>query len=224
MDATILEGYSRKPLIWLLVLSLVCMAVLPATMTLADVIGGYMSEKLMGRTGVADSSLVIERTGVVSPALDMGLGPVVTTQAATNVNMDGGTSATLHGTLTDLNGFPTAIVYFEWGYDLAYGHVVGVQTLAAPGAFTTTINGFAGGEVIHFRSAGDADGTNYGSDQSFSASSPGFTVVNLLPLVFALFGIILIFMFKGSTVLMMITGFITVIGTIVLMQLINSLF
>jgi len=227
MDAAILQNYPHKALVWLLVLSLVCVAMLPATLTLADAIGGYMSETLMGRAGVADSSLLIERAGVLSPALDVGMGPIVTTQAASGI---GSTSATLHGTLTDLNGFPQSEVYFEWGYDLTYGNVAGGQTLAAPGVYSTAIAGLSSGATVHFRSVGDLDGTNYGSDESFvtpaapSMSGADTTVFQFLPLVFAVFGIVLLFVFRGNATLMLVTGFVTVSGVVILMQLVNSLF
>jgi len=183
-----------KKLYLLILFALFCL-LLPSVVVMAGGFGGLASEYLMGRTGVANSQLLLGRTGVDNSALDVGLAPIVSTLVASNVTMDAsGTHATLRGNVTDLNGFPAATVWFEWGYDTTYGNIAGVQTATGVGTYTTTINNFQPDRNVHYRFAGQTDGTLRGSDVVFLArGTPVFNLVNyVVPLVFVAMLILLL--------------------------------
>jgi len=129
-------------------------------------LGGLLSEKLVDRSGVADSNLLIGRVGVGDSSFQVGFGPRLSTLSATDVYMDGGAHATLRGRVTTLNGLPQATVWWEWGYDTAYGNTVGTQTITGIGVFEEDISGFDPNRVVYFRFAGEGDGVNYGASQT----------------------------------------------------------
>lgn len=161
-----MELVREKPKqLWLWVLLVtVLLLVYPYMVVFASELGGLVSEKLIGRSGVASSELLIGRGGVVDSNLDLGMGAIVSTLQATSI-----TDATtvLNGRLSDMNGMPQAIVYFEWGYDASYGNTSTSQTLTGPSDFLATIGGYDSKKTIHFRAASDTDGTLYGTDQTF---------------------------------------------------------
>jgi hypothetical protein len=64
--------------------------------------------------------------------------PSVTTNEATNVAQ---ASATLNGTLNDMGGATSCLVWFEWGATTSYGNSTSVQTITAPGSFSANISG-----------------------------------------------------------------------------------
>ncbi len=143
--------------------------------------GGYISEKVVDRSGVNNSNLLIGRSGVGVSDLDVVMSGIVAAAGATNIFMDGaGTHATLHGNLQNLNGFPQATVYFQWGYDTSYGHVSTSQVVVATGAFTADIQGFDPSQTIYYRAVVDTDGINYSSADSFVAEGAIVTGFNLL--------------------------------------------
>lgn len=151
---------------WLLfwVVAILSILMLPYIQTFASEIGGYISEKLIDRSGVASSELVIGRSGVNNSTLDMGMGAIVSTLPATNITDP---STVLNGRLSDMNGMPQAIAYFEWGYNTSYGNTSTSQTLTGTGDFSATIGGYDSKKTIHFRAVSDTDGTLYGADQIF---------------------------------------------------------
>ncbi|GAF82702.1 unnamed protein product, partial [marine sediment metagenome] len=65
--------------IWVAV-GLLILLMYPYTVVFASEVGGYMSEKLVGRSGVSSSSLVLSRG---DPQIDVGMGPLVGTLAPT---------------------------------------------------------------------------------------------------------------------------------------------
>ena len=177
----------RRLLFGIMAFSLISFYVLFPLTGFADALGGLISEKLVDRNGIANSSLLIERTGVGNPALDIGMAPALSTQDATNAHMNGGTYATLNGNVSDLNGFPGATVWFEWGYDTNYGNTVGTQSVAATGDYSTTLNNYDPAQIVHFRFASEADGTTYGDDKSFQSSgsaSNAYNLATILPIIF----------------------------------------
>ncbi len=112
------------------------------------------------------------RTKIAS--FKFGNSPSVNTLAATNVT---GATATLNGAINP-NGLSTNY-YFEWGTTVGYGNTTPVVNA---GSGTSTINvqadisGLTGGVVYHFRLAGvNSDGTNYGSDLTFSPGAASVT-------------------------------------------------
>lgn len=154
---------------WLLFgcLALLMLAMLPIVQVLASEIGGYISEKLIGRTGVATSELVIGRTGTNGEIIDLGMGAIVSTLQATNI---ADASTLLNGRLSDMNGMPKATVYFEWGYDASYGNTLTSQTLTGTGDFSAILSGYDSKNIIHFRAVSETDGTLYGADQTFEVT------------------------------------------------------
>lgn len=107
----------------------------------------------------------------------IGNAPIATTTAATLVTA---TTATLNGTVNP-NGLATTY-YFQWGTTTSYGTNT-TATSAGSGtsalSFSEPISGLIAGTTYHFRIvATNADGTNYGSDMSFS---PGLASVTTAP-------------------------------------------
>lgn len=159
-----LVGYKSKQLRLWLVLTAIILLVYPYITVFASELGGYISEKLISRSGVASSELVIGRSGVNNSTLDVGIGAIVSTLPATNI-VDASTM--LNGRLSDMNGMPQAIVYFEWGYNTGYGNTSSSQTLTGTGDFLATIGGYDSKKTIHFRAVSETDGTLYGANQTF---------------------------------------------------------
>ena len=100
-------------------------------------------------------------------------GPNVTTNAASLIAQS---SATLNGTVADVGVNVTAIT-FEYGLTTSYGlgGSANITTIAAfpggpiPVAVTRAVTGLTCGTTYHYRvSATDANGTNHGSDQTFT--------------------------------------------------------
>jgi len=153
----------------------------------ASGLGGYISEKLLERSGVTNSHILIDMSGVSNSSLDTGMSGRVTVSAASNIYMDGtGSHATLSGNLQDMNGFPSVTVYFEWGYDASYGHTTTSQVMATTGSFSATLDHFDPSETVYFRGVAVADGKNYSSPSSFVASGASFAWFNLLDAVVTL--------------------------------------
>jgi len=154
----------------------------------ASGLGGYISEKLISSSGTTNSAIVIDRFGVSGSNLDVTMGPVIGIMAPSSVTMDAlGTHATLRGSVTSLNGFPTSNIWFEWGYTPAYGSVTATQVANVAGIYTATINHYIGTETIYYRFVGQTDGTNYSNGSSFNlmdyTSSGGNPVTSSLPLM-----------------------------------------
>ncbi len=198
----------KKYTIWLL-LVVILFLVYPYVIVFASELGGLVSEKLIDRSGVTASRLVIGRSGVNNSTLDVAIGAVVSTVGATNI-----TDATtvLNGTLSDMNGMPQAIVYFEWGYDASYGNTSTSQTLTGTGDFLVTIGGYDSKKTIHFRAASDTDGTLYGAGQTFEVGdrvSAYAILSNILLILIAIIICIAVIKLAGSPVAFLIM---TVIG------------
>jgi len=152
---------------------------------LADAIGGFGSEKLVGRAGVTDSSLLIERSGVGQSQFDMGLGAIVSTIGHTTSPSG---DIKLNGNVSDLNGAKTARVWFEWGYDTSYGNTTSTELVSTTGDFDIGISGYEPSKIVYFRAVSQTDGILYGDAKSFVAG--GFAVghnllLALIPIVAA---------------------------------------
>ena len=145
-------------------------------------IGDYWSEKVVQRQGVTTSYLVASRAGV-NGDLQAVMGPIVTTNPVSHEMGSGHT--VLSGTLTNLNGFPNADVWFEWGYTTAYGNTVGAGNMVAVGTYTFDLGGVDFGQIIHYRFVGETDGIMYGSDQVITVISTGwYYLAQVLPFIF----------------------------------------
>ncbi len=178
---SIFPSYKSKVWWFCLIMAIVFALVFVSAAVYAFGIGGYVSEKLIDRSGVNNSNVLIGRSGVSDSALSTGMSGIVAAAGATNIYMDGAvTHATLHGNLQNLNGFPSVSVYFQWGYDTSYGYTTVAQSMAAIGAFTADIQNFALDRVIYWRTVVDADGRNYSGSSIFTSPSGIMTGIGLL--------------------------------------------
>jgi hypothetical protein len=75
-----LYRYAMISLFLILILNLI-----PITLAIADELGGYVSEKLIGRSGVSDSRLVISRSNTSNSFLDIANAAV---EGIVNPNMN----------------------------------------------------------------------------------------------------------------------------------------
>ncbi|WP_254272276.1 hypothetical protein [Haloarcula marina] len=105
-----------------------------------------------------------------------GGGPTVTTEAVTDVTA---VSATLNGTLSDLDGADSAACYFEWrqvgGTDW---NATTSETLSTTGSFSASLTGFDDSVDYEYRAVADAaDG------ESTTGSTVRFTTSDSLPAV-----------------------------------------
>jgi secreted trypsin-like serine protease len=95
--------------------------------------------------------------------------PTATTDAATGV---GQTTATLTGSAT--TGGATTTAYFQWGATTAYGNTTSSVVASSPATVNPQIgiSGLSPNTAYHFRLvATSANGTVYGSDQSFTTAA-----------------------------------------------------
>lgn len=151
-------------------------------------LGGYISEKMLG--GATIDSLYLGNTAA-GPTV-VASGPDISTTPATAVAWpDGGvTTATLHGTISSLNGLPQTTYYFQWGYDPgALVNTTASVTTAVLGGVTATITGYDPGSIVYYRFVAGTDGTSYGTVISFSVAATGghatgyFLLWNILTLI-----------------------------------------
>jgi subtilisin len=95
----------------------------------------------------------------------------VSTDSATNVD---GSSATLNGSLDNLDGASSANVYFEWRETGASSwNTTSTQTLSMTGSFSDDVTGLTEGAEYEFRAVGEAsDGdTDTGGTVTFTATN-----------------------------------------------------
>ena len=168
----------------------------------------------MGRNGVSDSALVIGRG---NPQLDICMAPVLTLQAPVIV----AGSATLKGSVTSMQGFPTSNVYFEWGWAPgAFGNTTAVQVAVAPGAFSAVIDTTpVPGGTVYYRFAAEADGKGLSSSDSFlplASTHPVYWFVRVIPFVFV--GIVMLLMLEGvrsgNVWMIVIAAILVIVGVI----------
>lgn len=169
------------------IMAIVALFLIGVMATLSSVsLGDLISEKLIGRAGVADSSLIIGRTGTDTELHVIGFAPRITTTAATDL---GSKTATLNGTVASMNGMPTAQAYFIWGSDpSALTNTTVPFTVTTAGNYSTDIAGFPSAGVIYYQFLCDADGTNIGGVRYFPASGGvgGFLLKQILRVILAL--------------------------------------
>ncbi|MBI5099602.1 MAG: right-handed parallel beta-helix repeat-containing protein [Nitrospirae bacterium] len=113
-------------------------------------------ESISGATAVITGSV----------AIDFPEPPGVTTNPATNLNID---SATLNAVVNP-NGAETT-VYFQWGTDISYGNNTSAQSIGSGTGnvnVTANLTGLSWGTTYHYRvAAANISGTTYGNDMSF---------------------------------------------------------
>ncbi len=169
------------------IMAIVALFLVGVMATLSSVsLGDLISEKLIGRAGVADSSLIIGRAGTDTTLHMIGFAPRVVSVAATNL---GSHTATLNGTVSNMNGMPTSTAYFIWGYDpSSLPNTTVPFTVTTAGNYSTDLSGFAGSGVIYYQFMCDADGTNIGGVRYFPASGGmgGYLLKQILRVILAL--------------------------------------
>lgn len=156
--------------------------------------------------------------------------PEVSSLPATDVYMNGGTHATLNGSLDDLSGFPDADIWFEWGYSDIYGNVVGERTVTETGDYYYELTGFNPDREIFFRFAGENDdGVSYGD--GLTCQIGAIPIVYTTAKLFPFLGMFFIIATIGSLIYSRIPAYATVIivvvflfiGTIGIQVLMNPL-
>ena len=180
-------------------------------------LGTLISEKLLGRDGVGDSSLLLSSATNTELSI-LGFAPIVSTQTATNKGVGGGiTTATLQGTVTNMNGMPSATGYFEWGY--AAGALTNTTTTFAVtgiGDYSLAITGFIESSKVYYRFVTDTDGTAYGDVSEFALASGAGTsiLLTLLRIIVAAGILVTIIMLgrNGGTVAMLLAAVIGLVG------------
>lgn len=219
--------WSRRILLGSLIA--VSVILVSSILTVAEVgLGGLISEKMLGRAGVTNSSLILGRTGTNTELSIMGFAPVVSLSVSdTNLAAGGVTTATLHANVTTMNGMPTATGYFQWGYSAgALTNTTPVVTITTTGDQSATITGFDGSEKIFYQFVTDADGRAYGAVATFiiPSGTGGYLLKNLLRVVLA--GVILIGVIKlggGNFVKMLIVAVIGLLAFAIVDSIINTI-
>jgi hypothetical protein len=110
--------------------------------------------------------------------------PQVQTNVATNIQSN---SAMLNGYMSDLGGYGTASVWFEWGTTTNYGTTTSSINQNYTGAFSQYLGNLFSGQVYHYRAvAQNSYGYSYGQDVAFTAGQPGNSqiIVNAGPNVY----------------------------------------
>jgi len=109
---------------------------------------------------------------VTGTGTSAGAAPTVATGSATSVTSS---SVTLNGTVNP-NGLATTI-FFQWGTTTSYGNQTGSQSVGSGTSLlgvSANLSGLSTGTTYHYRIVGsNSNGTNVGSDVSFTTSSGG---------------------------------------------------
>jgi len=177
-----------------------------------DFIGGASSVKVLSTNG---NPLTIGRSGVVDSSIIIGLAPTVSILAPTV----SGKSATLRGNVSDMNGFPSANVYFEWGYNPgSLTNTTPTQVIAGTGTYTANIitDGPTEG-TVYYRFYAEADGTSYaGSSFNTIPLHPVYWLLKVLPLVFVAITLLILAIgfTTGSLEMVILSAILTIIGAV----------
>jgi len=98
-----------------------------------------------------------------------GVAPSVATDAAINITHN---SATLNGELSTLGTASSVDVSFELGTSPgSYTYETSPQTMTATGTFSITVSNLVSERTYYFRAKAAGDGTNYGSEMSFTTKA-----------------------------------------------------
>lgn len=190
-------------------------------------LGSMISEKMLGRDGVADSSLLLGRTGTNTELSVLGFAPIVSTQTHTALGEAGGiTTATLVGRVTNMNGMPSATGYFLWGYNA--GALVNTSSTVAvtgTGDYSVTITGFDATEYVYYQFVTDADGTSYGTTLRFllPSGTGGFLLKTILRVILAGIILVTIVRFGRTPIIMAILTVLGLVGFAFISSLIDTL-
>ena len=186
--------------------------------------GGQGSEKLISRSGVADSNKVIEMSGV-SGSLEIATGTTVTATASSIT----ASTATLVGNLSSLGIFPSSTVYFQWGYAAgALANTTTSQTKSATGSFTAAITFDPAQPAVFYRAVSVTDSTVYSSTGTFAptmyAAHAGRSVsFNLLLIVIPVIVLVSVLLFGVMSIQGLLFCLIGVLGIILAQYLIFAI-
>jgi hypothetical protein len=130
-------------------------------------LGGWLSSKVFDRG--TDTQIVFDRAGAADTLIIFATAPTMTTQAASGVVILGVLGqATLHGTITDLHGMPSADVGFRWGYTAAtMTNLTTPVTVTTTGAYSFVLNGFDPLQPVYYQAVGTTDGVTFATGTSF---------------------------------------------------------
>jgi hypothetical protein len=189
-------------------------------------LGAYISEKTLGLAGNASSLYLGSSTA--GPVV-LGSGPIISTGAVTNaVLASSGTVATLHGTLSSLNGLPRADVWFVWGDSpSAMTNTTSVVTVTTTGDKTTDISGYDPGGRVYYQFRSSTDGTSIGSIGSFVVTGDRgigyWLLVNILTLIIAAATLLAVLRFANNYVVMLMMVIIGVLAIFVVRAFLQTM-
>ena len=191
-------------------------------------LGGMVSEKMLGRDGVTNSSLLLGRTGTNTELSVMGFAPIVSTQVQTALSSAGATtSATLQGRVTNMNGMPSATGYFLWGYSATLlPNTTSTVPVTGTGDYGVTITGFSPTNYVYYQFVTSADGTSYGAVSRFliPSGTGGYLLKNILRTILAAIILIGVVRFGKSPMTMLVLTAVGLIGFAIISAFIDTLF
>jgi hypothetical protein len=191
-------------------------------------LGTMVSEKMLGRDGVTNSSLLLGRTGTNTELSVMGFAPVVSTQVQTALSSAGATtSATLQGRVTNMNGMPSATGYFLWGYSATLlPNTTSTVPVTGTGDYDVTITGFSPTNYVYYQFVTSADGTSYGAVSRFliPSGTGGYLLKNILRTILAAIILIGVIRFGKSPMTMLVLTAVGLVGFAILSAFIDTLF
>lgn len=105
--------------------------------------------------------------------------PEVETRQITNIQPY---QATLNGYLRNLGGASSARVWFQWGYNSAYGNTTSIQYLSNQNYFNYNLGSLTQNTPYYYRAVAQSDyGTAYGQNIIFNTSGGGQSSANNYP-------------------------------------------
>jgi hypothetical protein len=97
--------------------------------------------------------------------------PLVQTNSATSIQ---NSSAFLNANLTDIGGYGSSTVYFQWGTTNSYGYQTSGVIQNYIGSFSQSVSGLMSYTTYHFRAVAQNNyGTVYGQDMTFTTGQSG---------------------------------------------------
>jgi hypothetical protein len=186
--------------------------------------GGYISEKLLG-DGTDETMYLGDGTNDLTV---LGTAPVVSTGTATSSLASNVISMTMTGDLHDLNGMPSASVWFQWTYNESRVMTFSTTqvTVTSTGEQTAIINPDAD-STVYYRFVARTDGIAYGSTRSLSTVGGGHVVSHwmlntLLPIVIAVVILVLVLMMTGNPIIALVAGVVGLAGFYIVLALVSS--
>ena len=197
------DTLTRRLLIIAVLLSLFWVLLVPfGSILMSSGLGGHVSEQSLGDGTDATPFLGDSADG---PIL-LGTVPFISTLSVTDATISGVATATLRGTIGNLNGMPRGSYWFTWGYDpTALSNTTAETVITTTGTKTTGISGFNAKQEVFYRFWASTDGTTSGSVLSFGPVDTGFNMLNiLLPILIAVTIFVFVLGATGQPVLALV--------------------